>query len=403
MKKMLFIYNPNAGMGLLKPQLSDVLDTFVKGGYEVTVYPTQQRQDAMEKTKSYTEDYDLVVCSGGDGTLDEVVTGMSMREGKVPIGYIPAGTTNDFASSLHIPKDMIEAADVAVNGKPFACDVGAFNNNYFVYIAAFGLFTDVSYETDQKMKNILGHLAYVLEGTKKIFNVPSYRVKVTHDGETIEDEFMFGMVTNSHSVGGFKGIVGQNVAFDDGVFEVTLIKTPKTPLDVNEIVTALLGKQIDSTHMYCFRTGSIRFECEEEIPWTLDGEFGGNHGEVLIENRRKALEIMVKEDVIPDLHRKKQEVREEEKMLTVEAAAAELAEEVVAELDENLDIELEIELDELKEELKEEAKEKMESGLKSGLEIDLKRNSKVEVKEELKEEFKEEVKEGIEERLGGGL
>ncbi len=403
MKKMLFIYNPNAGMGLLKPQLSDVLDTFVKGGYEVTVYPTQQRQDAMEKTKSYTEGYDLVVCSGGDGTLDEVVTGMSMREGKVPIGYIPAGTTNDFASSLHIPKDMIEAADVAVNGKPFACDVGAFNNNYFVYIAAFGLFTDVSYETDQKMKNILGHLAYVLEGTKKIFNVPSYRVKVTHDGETIEDEFMFGMVTNSHSVGGFKGIVGQNVAFDDGVFEVTLIKTPKTPLDVNEIVTALLGKQIDSTHMYCFRTGSIRFECEEEIPWTLDGEFGGNHGEVLIENRRKALEIMVKEDVIPDLHRKKQEVREEEKMLTVEAAAAELAEEVVAELDENLDIELEIELDELKEELKEEAKEKMESGLKSGLEIDLKRNSKVEVKEELKEEFKEEVKEGIEERLGGGL
>lgn len=403
MKKMLFIYNPNAGMGLLKPQLSDVLDIFVKGGYEVTVYPTQQRQDALEKTKSYAEDYDLVVCSGGDGTLDEVVTGMSMREGKVPIGYIPAGTTNDFASSLHIPRDMTEAADVAVNGKPFACDVGAFNNNYFVYIAAFGLFTDVSYETDQKMKNILGHLAYVLEGTKKIFNVPSYRVKVTHDGETIEDEFMFGMVTNSHSVGGFKGIVGQNVAFDDGVFEVTLIKTPKMPMDVNEIVTALLGKQIDSTHMYCFRTGSIRFECGEEIPWTLDGEFGGNHGEVLIENRRKALEIMVKEDVIPDLHRKKQEVREEEKMLTVEAAAAELAEEVVAELDENLDIELEIELDELKEELKEEAKEKMESGLKSGLEIDLKRNSKVEVKEELKEEFKEEVKEGVEERLGAGL
>lgn len=403
MKKMLFIYNPNAGMGLLKPQLSDVLDIFVKAGYEVTVYPTQKQRDAMEKTKSYTEEYDLVVCSGGDGTLDEVVTGMSMRDKKVPIGYIPAGTTNDFAGSLHISKDMLEAANMAVNGVPFACDIGAFNNNYFVYIAAFGLFTDVSYETDQKMKNILGHLAYLLEGTKKIFNVPSYRVKVTHDGESIEGEFMFGMVTNSHSVGGFKGIVGQNVAFDDGLFEVTLIKTPKTPMDINEIVTALLGKQIDSSHMYCFRTSGIRFECEEEIPWTLDGEFGGNHGEVLIQNQKKALEIMVEEDVIPDLRRKKQEVREEEKKLTVEAAAAELAEEVVAELDENLDIELEIELDELKEELKEEVQEKMETGLESGLGIELKVEYKEKMKAELKEEFKEEVKEGIEERLGAGI
>ncbi len=389
----------------MKPQLSDILDIFVKSGYEVTVYPTQQCQDAMEKTKSYAERYDLVVCSGGDGTLDEVVTGMSMRVGKVPIGYIPAGTTNDFASSLHIPKDMLEAADVSVNGKPFACDVGAFNNNYFVYIAAFGLFTDVSYETDQKMKNILGHLAYVLEGTKKIFNVPSYRVRVTHDGENIEDEFMFGMVTNSHSVGGFKGIVGQNVAFDDGLFEVTLIKTPKTPMDVNEIIAALLGKQIDSTHMYCFRTGSIRFESDEEIPWTLDGEFGGNHDEVQIENRKKALQIMVEADVIPDLRRKKEEVREEEKKLTVEAAAAELAEEMVAKLDETLEIELEIELDELKEELKEEVKEKMETGLEGGLdkELKIKTNSKEEMKAGLKEEFKEDAKEGIEERLGAGL
>ncbi|MCI8713333.1 MAG: YegS/Rv2252/BmrU family lipid kinase [Ruminococcus sp.] len=405
MKKMLFIYNPNAGMGLLKPQLSDVLDTFVKGGYEVTVYPTQQRQDAMEKTRAYTEKYDLVVCSGGDGTLDEVVTGMSMREERVSIGYIPAGTTNDFASSLHIPRDMLEAAEVAVNGKPFPCDVGAFNDNYFVYIAAFGLFTDVSYETDQRMKNILGHLAYVLEGTKKIFNVPSYRIRVSHDGERVEDEFMFGMVTNSRSVGGFKGIIGQNVAFDDGLFEVTLIKTPRTPMDVNEIVTALLGKQIDSTHMYCFRTGSIRFESGEEIPWTLDGEFGGNHGEVLIENRKKELQIMVEEDVIPHLHRKKEEVREEEKKLTVEAAAAELAEEVVAELDGTLEIELEIELDELKEELKEEVKEKMETGLEGGLdkELKIKSGSKEEMKAGLKEEFKEDAKEGIEERLGAGL
>ena len=145
----------------------------------------------------------------------------------MPIGYIPAGTTNDFARSLHISRDILEAADTAVNGVVFPCDVGRFNKDYFVYIAAFGLFTDVSYETKQSMKNILGHLAYVLEGTKRIFNIPSYKIKVTHDGEEIEDEFIFGMVTNSKSVGGFQGIIGKDVVFDDGEFEVTLIKTPK--------------------------------------------------------------------------------------------------------------------------------------------------------------------------------
>ena len=179
------------------------------------------------------------MCSGGDGTLDEVVTAMARRKDPVPIGYIPTGTTNDFANSLHISKDLLEAADTAANGVPFPCDVGVFNDDYFVYIAAFGLFTDVSYETKQSVKNVLGHLAYVLEGTKRLFNIPSYHIKITHDGETIEDDFVFGMVTNSRSVGGFKGIVGKEVIFDDGEFEVTLIKTPKNPIELNEIVASL--------------------------------------------------------------------------------------------------------------------------------------------------------------------
>ena len=144
-KKLLFIYNPLSGVGQLKPKLADVLDIFVKAGYEVTVYPTQKYHDALDKTRTYTGEYDLVVCSGGDGTLDEVVSGMENREKKVPIGYIPTGTTNDFASSLHISRNILEAADTAVNGIPFACDVGRFNDDFFIYIAAFGLFTDVSY------------------------------------------------------------------------------------------------------------------------------------------------------------------------------------------------------------------------------------------------------------------
>lgn len=305
MKKMLFIYNPNSGMGLLKPKLSDVLDIFVKGGYEVTVYPTQKYHDAVRKMGEYEEQYDLVACSGGDGTLDEVVTGMMKREDKVPIGYIPAGTTNDFASSLHISKNMLEAADTVVNGVPFACDVGEFNEDYFVYIAAFGLFTDVSYETKQSMKNVLGHLAYILEGTKRIFNIPSYRIKVTHDGETIEDEFIYGMVTNSRSVGGFKGITGKNVVFDDGKFEVILFKTPRNPMELNEILGALALRKINPKRMYSFKTNEVHFETEEEIPWTLDGEFGGVHEEVVVKDCQKALEIMVKPEVIEDVSEKK--------------------------------------------------------------------------------------------------
>lgn len=302
MKRLLFIYNPRAGKELLKPKLSDIVDIFVKSGYEVVIYPTQSYHDAYKKVRKYpVEDFDLVVCSGGDGTIDEVVTGMMKRSRRNPIGYIPTGTTNDFANSLHIPKDLLGAADNSVNGAVFPCDVGRFNDGTFVYIAAFGLFTDVSYETKQGMKNVLGHLAYVLEGTKRLFNVPSYRIKVTHDGEVIEDEFIYGMVTNSRSVGGFRNMVGKQVVFDDGLFEVTLIKTPKNPIALQEIIAALLIEQVDTKHMYTFKTGRIEFESLEEISWTLDGEYGGSHDKVVIENLNKQLQIMVPEEHIREL------------------------------------------------------------------------------------------------------
>ena len=180
-----------------------------------------------------------------------------------------------------------------MNGELFPCDVGKFNDDIFVYVAAFGIFTDVSYETKQEVKNILGHLAYVLEGTKRLFNVPSYGIKVEHDGEVIEDEFIFGMVTNSRSVGGFRSMIGKQVVFDDGLFEVTLIRKPANPIALQEIIAALLIEQVDTKHMYTFKTGHITFESLEEIPWTLDGEFGGEHDEVVIDNLNKQLEIMV--------------------------------------------------------------------------------------------------------------
>ena len=296
MQRMLFVYNPNAGKGLLKPKLSDVIDIFVKAGYEVVVYPTQSYRDGYKKIRSMSDEFDLVVCSGGDGTLDEVVTGMMKRKNRVPIGYIPTGTTNDFASSLHISKDILSAADTAVHGKPFACDIGTFNQDIFVYVAAFGLFTDVSYQTDQNLKNVFGHAAYVLEGAKRLSNIPSYKIKITHDGEIIEGEFMIGMVTNSKSVAGFRSIMGKKVRFDDGEFEVMLIKKPKSAIELQEIITSLLIESFNTEYMYMFKTKNITFEAVGEIPWTLDGEFGGQHEFVEICNRKQALEIMIEAD-----------------------------------------------------------------------------------------------------------
>ena len=313
MKKLLFVYNPRAGKEMLKPRLSDVLDIFVKAGYEVTVHPTQAYRDAYYQIKEYeVGKYDLIACSGGDGTIDEVATGMMKRRemGKdvVPVGYIPAGTTNDFAKSLHIPRKPLAAADNAVKGVPFPCDIGKFNDSVFVYIAAFGIFTDVSYETDQAVKNVLGHMAYILEGAKRIFNIPSYKIKVEHDGEVIEDEFIFGLVTNSRSVGGFSNMVGKNIVFDDGLFEVTLIKTPKNPIALQEIIAALLIEQVDTKHMYTFKTKKITFDSVEEIPWTLDGEFGGEQDYVEIENVQKAMEIMVPENHVLELSEQKNKI-----------------------------------------------------------------------------------------------
>lgn len=292
-KKMLFIYNPHAGKAQIRNHLVDILDVFTKADYEVTVYPTQGQRDAIAVTKERVAGYDILVCSGGDGTLDEVVTGMMQADKKIPIGYVPAGSTNDFANSLHLPKHMVSAADIVVTGEEFLCDVGSFNEDTFVYIAAFGLFTDVSYETRQDVKNVLGHMAYVLEGVKRLSSIPSYRMKISYNDITIEDEFMFGMVTNSESVGGFKRITGKWVELNDGLFEVTLIKKPKNPVELNAILGALVLEDIDTKYMYCFKTSHIEIEAKQEIAWTLDGEFGGKHKKVTIDNCEKAINIMI--------------------------------------------------------------------------------------------------------------
>ena len=294
-KKLYFIYNPHSGREQIRTKLYHILQIFSEAGYEVTVHPTREEKDAVKQIENLSGDYDLVVCSGGDGTIDEVVEGMMHREKKIPIGYIPSGTGNDFARSLKITRDMLKAAKIAVEGTDFPCDMGTFNEEHFVYIAAFGIFTDVSYSTDQSMKNVLGHMAYLLEGVKRLANIPSYHMHIRSRELEAEDDFIFGMVTNSRSVGGFKSIIGRKVQFDDGVFEVTFIKSPKNAAELQEILGAVILKEIDSKYMYSFRTAQLFVEAEEEIPWTLDGEFGGTCQKAVIQNYQKALKIRVGE------------------------------------------------------------------------------------------------------------
>lgn len=294
-KKMFFLFNPRAGKAQIKNHLANIVDVFVKGGYEVEIYATQGKGDAVRAVKERKKGFDLLVCCGGDGTLDEAVTGM-MQSGEVlPVGYIPAGSTNDFANSLKLPKNMVQAAKVVVGGVDFACDIGTFNQGVFVYIAAFGLFTDVSYGTGQEMKNVLGHMAYILEGMKRLSSIKSFYMKFTCGDKVVEGDFIYGMITNSVSVGGFKNITGKSVKLDDGEFEVTLIRRPVSALELSEIVGALLNRDLNTEALVSFKASRLEVESPEAVAWTLDGEDGGEHRRVLIENRKQAMQIRVKE------------------------------------------------------------------------------------------------------------
>lgn len=294
-KKLVFIFNPKAGKGKIKTSLMDIVDIFNKGGYEVIIRATQAPRDAYEQVKKYADKVDLIVCSGGDGTLDEVVTGVTEVGSQTPIGYIPAGSTNDFANSLFMPKNMLDAASMIMEEQLYHCDIGRFNKLTFAYVAAFGLFTDVSYETSQDLKNILGHLAYVLEGAKRLLDIKSYHMKVTTESGVIEDDFIYGMITNSRSVGGFKNLT-KNVDMNDGLFEVTLIVNPKNPLEMQEIVCNLLSMEDNTDLIYSFKAKMLSIESDEDVAWTLDGEYGGNSKNVEIENLHRALNLYLKSE-----------------------------------------------------------------------------------------------------------
>lgn len=293
--RTLFVYNPKAGKGTVVKNLHEIVDAFAKANYPVTVYPTQAQGDACRLVENRDAgQYDLIVCSGGDGTLREVVNGLIKSGVSTPVGYIPAGSTNDFARSLGLSDNIGEATEIITRGKSFLCDAGNFNGENFVYVAAFGLFTDVSYATNQQWKNIFGHVAYILEGVKSLSSIQSYEVQIECDEGTMHGNYIYGMVTNSLSVGGFKNITGKDVSFDDGKFEVILIRRPATFAELNDIVISLLRQSFDAICMQSFKTSYLKIKSREEINWTLDGEFGGTYTDVEIRNVQQAFPIMVR-------------------------------------------------------------------------------------------------------------
>lgn len=291
-KKMLFIYNMHAGKAQIKNHLADILDIFTKSGYDVTVHPTQANKDAYFFIRDNADNYDIVTVGGGDGTLTESVEGMMEfeKDERKVMGYIPAGTTNDFAYTLSIPKNMIDAANVIVDGKVQQYDIGCFNGKTYNYVAAFGAFTNVSYETPQTTKNLLGHAAYVFEGMKSLNTLKSYHMKVTCDGKTIEDDIFLGFVMNSYSVAGIQLNKKDNIELNDGLFEVLLLKKPT---NIIELISLMQKGRADSEAAYFMRGSNIKFEIDEPVKWTLDGEFGGEEANVNIDVIKSAMKFIV--------------------------------------------------------------------------------------------------------------
>lgn len=293
-RKMLFIFNPHAGKSQIKNRLMDIINLFIQAGFKIQVYATQGNGDAVRAAAAYGRYVDCVVCSGGDGTLNETVCGLMRLKKRPVIGYIPTGTTNDFAYTHKLPKNMLAAAKLVVEGAEEEVDIGRFNERYFTYVAGFGAFTDVSYKTPQEMKAVLGHPAYLLEGVKRLTDLSPHRMRVETQEETLEDEFLVGLISNSVRVAGFKGLQGKEVRTDDGLHEVLLVRNPRNPLDLQETLRGLLQPEAASPHIFRARVKKIRFISEEPVDWVLDGEYGGAQTEVEIENIQRAVRILKK-------------------------------------------------------------------------------------------------------------
>ncbi len=297
-KRLLLIMNPYAGQKSGKRYLADILELFCQHGYAPMVFMTIGTGNGYECAKAYAEAADLVVCIGGDGTFNEVVSGIIDSGADVPIGYIPCGSTNDFASGLKLSKTPIRAAKDILEGIPKTYDVGRFGERYFSYVASFGAFTRASYATPQNLKNALGHLAYILEGIKDLPNIRPVHMRLESADKVFEDDYVFGAISNSTSLGGVLTIDPNVVDLNDGLFELLLIKYPKNAVELNECIRCLQEKKYQSSMITFHSTDRVVITADESVDWTLDGEHEPGSAHITVENRHNAFRLITnkKED-----------------------------------------------------------------------------------------------------------
>lgn len=305
LKKVLVIINIHAGQGSVAENLGMIVDTMNRAGYEVTVYSTLYHGHATKLIREYGAEYPLVICSGGDGTLNEIVDGLMLlpEEKRPDIGYLPAGSTNDYASSLNLPVQPEDGIAMITQGHFRKVDVGRFNDSdYFVYVAAFGAFTEVSYNTPQSEKNLWGHQAYIIRGIQQAANIKPYHMKVTISGgdeAVLDNNFIYGMVYNANSVGGFKNLSGKPVELDDGQLDAMFVVCPATGIEWPALLADFVTKNPQSKYILTYRAKSFHFEGDQGVDWTLDGEYGGTHSTVRIETCHQAMSIAVPDGSAP--------------------------------------------------------------------------------------------------------
>lgn len=292
-KKMLLIINPNAGQKKARKSMFYLVDKFCKHGYSVTTYTTGKKCDATEYVKEYGKEYNIIISCGGDGTINEVLSGIMQLGKHITMGIIPTGTINDLARTLNISKNIKKAANDILLRETIYHDVGVINSlNHFAYIATFGAFTKVAYSTPQWLKNKFGHLAYFIDGIKRIVDVKSYKVQITSDEFNEEDDYVFGCVTNTRIVAGMFKIKSSDVCFNDGLFEVILIKNPRNPIELRRILYGLINQEYDERYVKFFHTSHITFLFDKEAAWSVDGEYAGKYINVDVKNLNNAIKYI---------------------------------------------------------------------------------------------------------------
>ena len=296
MKKMLFILNPCAGQRKANRQLMEILEIFNRADYEVTVYITAGQGDAITAAQRYADKVDIIVCCGGDGTFNETAAGVLVSGIDVPVGYIPAGSTNDFANSLKLPTDVLQAAHVIATGNTRRLDMGSFNGRYFSYVASFGAFTRASYATPQSVKNALGHVAYLLSGIQELSQIKARPLRFElPNGQVLEDEYIFGAISNSTSVAGILTLASDRVDMSDGKLELMLVRAPRDAKELTDCLVALQRQTYNCAMMTFLSTENLKITAPEDMDWTIDGERETGHREIQIDCLQHALQVTCQE------------------------------------------------------------------------------------------------------------